>query len=39
MDNSLKWIDVLWKRAYPANAEWFIINTQLFYLAFCTLNY
>jgi hypothetical protein len=39
MDNSLKWMDVLRKRAYPADAEWFIINTQSFYLALCTPNY
>ena len=36
MDVKLQWMEELKKRAYPADAEWFISHTQTMYLALCT---
>jgi hypothetical protein len=36
MDPKLEWMEELKKRAYPADAEWFIKHTQMMYLALCT---
>ncbi|KAH0538534.1 hypothetical protein FGG08_004867 [Glutinoglossum americanum] len=38
MDTRLEWMHALRKRIYPDDAEWFINNTQSFYLALCTPN-
>ncbi|KIW69880.1 hypothetical protein PV04_02199 [Phialophora macrospora] len=36
MDPKLEWMQKLRDSAYPGDAEWFIINTEMMYLAFCT---
>lgn len=36
MDAGLLWMEKLKKRMYPPDADWFINNTQSFYMSICT---
>jgi hypothetical protein len=36
MDYEMKWMKEIHERIYPDDAEWFINNTQQFYMALCT---